>query len=627
LLRLESVNLAPGGHDLLRDADWHVREGDHIGLVGRNGAGKTTLLRALAGEMSPASGRVLGRNGVLIGYLPQQAVSGSSASVWVEASSRMVRLKALEEQLAHAQAMAERGDAGAAQRLADATETYRLAGGFRKDQRIGEVLHGLGFGPDSWHRSCETFSGGWQMRIALARLLLSEPDVALLDEPTNHLDMSARSWLASFLAAAPWAFVVVSHDRHLLDVGVSRIAEVRGGKLHHYAGNFTAFLKERELRAVQQEAAAEKLEDERAKLQSFVDRFGAKATKAAQAKSKQKALDRLGEAEAPDRAPPLPRFELPEAPAGAFEALTLVKADVGWDAPVVRGLTFTLERGMRLALLGPNGCGKSTLLQVMAGRLAPLVGRRQVGDRSRIGVFDQDLAAALPGDVDGLGYLSGLAPDVPPQRLRAILGALGLPGDMALRPIGQLSGGEKARVALAALVVRPHNVLLLDEPTNHLDVETVEVLVRALENFSGALLLVTHDRYLVEQLATHVGRVVDGQMDLHPGVRPEDLEPGGALADSASDEPKVKALAHDERKAMQRERQRAARQLDEIEAEITTMEAELAALEQRLFDVASDHVASAKIMRDQASLSKRMEQRWADWEALGVRVAELDASL
>ncbi len=622
MLRLDAVTLSPGGHDVVTDATWHVREGEHIGLVGRNGAGKTTLLRALAGELSPSSGKVHVRNGVRVGYLPQQAVSGSSLSVWEEASSRMERLAALEQAMAHAQALVEAHEDGAAQKLVDATEAFRMAGGFMKEKRIGEVLHGLGFTPESWVRSCDTFSGGWQMRIALARMLLSEPDVALLDEPTNHLDMAARSWLARYLADAPWSFVVVSHDRHLLDVAVNRIVEVRGHKTHVYAGNFTRFLAERELRAQQQEAAAEKLQAERARLQGFVDRFGAKATKAAQAKSKQKQLDRLGEVEEVAKAPPLPRFHLPEAPAGAFEAISLQKASIGHDAPLVEGLDLVLERGMRLALLGPNGCGKSTLLQTLAGRLPVLAGRRILGDRTRIGVFDQDLAATLPSDTDGLTHLVELAPATPPQKLRAVLGALGLPGDMALRPIAQLSGGEKARVALASLVVRPCNALLLDEPTNHLDAETVEVLVRALSEFQGALLLVTHDRYLVEKLATHVGRIEGGVLDLHPGVRPEDLEPIKADADGPAAS-SAGAEDHAARKARQRELQRAERDLAKVEDTIATLEARLAAIDNELFDVAADRSKAEPLEAEQRTRQAELDAAMAEWESLAERIEAL----
>ncbi len=629
MIRLTDLTLSPGGDDVLVDATWHLREGQHVGLVGRNGAGKTTLLRALAGELSPSSGKVVVRNGIRIGYLPQQAVSGSSASVWDEASSRMERLARLEQAVDHAQRLVEAGDHSAAQRLADATEAFRLAGGYRRDELIGGVLHGLGFPQDSWSRSCDTFSGGWQMRIALARMLLSEPDVALLDEPTNHLDMTARSWLAHHLSRAPFTFVVVSHDRHLLDVAVDHIVEARNHRLHVYVGNFQRFLVERELRAQQEAAAATKLQAERDKLQGFVDRFGAKATKARQAKSKQKQLDKLGEVVAPERQAALPRFQLPEAPAGAFEALKLEKASVGWgDTPLLSDIELTLERGMRLVLLGPNGCGKSTLLQSLAGRLKLLGGRRRVGDRSRIGVFDQDLAATLPPDTDALTHLSELVPATPPQRLRAVLGALGLPGEMALRPISQLSGGEKARVALAALVVRPSNVLLLDEPTNHLDAETVEVLVRALEGFTGAMVLVTHDRYVAEKLASHVGRVEGGTVTVRAGVRPEDLAPIEAHSDAAEeDEVPQAGLAYEERKALQRELRRAERELGSTEDEVAELETRIEAIDGELFEVAADRDAASVLEQEQRDKQAALEEAMERWEALGEQIEALQEQL
>jgi len=629
MLRLSNCTLSPGGDDVLVDATWHLREGEHAGLVGRNGAGKTTLLRALAGELAPTTGQVHVRQGVRVGYLPQQAVSGSSQTVWEEASSRMERLRRREAAMAHAQELVEAGDAEGPQRLADATEAFRLAGGFRRDELIGEVLHGLGFPPEAWQRPCDTFSGGWQMRIALARMLLSEPDVALLDEPTNHLDMAARSWLAGYLARARWTFVVVSHDRYLLDAAVDRIVEARGGRLHTYTGNFSRFLAERQLRAQQQQAEADKIAAERDKLQRFVDRFGAKATKAAQARSKRKQLERLGEVPTVDRPPPLPRFQLPEAPAGAFTALRLQAASVGWgDTPVLEGVDLVVERGMRLVLLGPNGCGKSTLLQSLAGRLPLLAGRRRVGDRSRIGVFDQDLAAALPPDTDALTHLTGVAPVTPPQQLRAVLGALGLPGDMALRPIAGLSGGEKARVALAALVVRPCNVLLLDEPTNHLDAETVEVLVRALEDFAGAMVLVTHDRYVAEKIATHVGRIDGADVTVREGVRPEDLvpipeapdPPDGADTSSGS-------AAHEERKQVQRELSRSQRRLAELEDAIADHEARITAIDEALFEVAADRSQAAGLEAEQRQRQAALDAAMADWEQVGEHIEALQRQL
>ncbi len=617
MIRVENATVSVGGHDVLVGAELHLRPGDHAGLVGRNGAGKTTLLRALLGELAPDAGRITRRSGIRVAWLPQQAVSGSVDTVWNEARSGMVRLNELRAELEAAQAAVEAGRAGAVERLDRATETFRLAGGFAEDEKVGEVLHGLGFGPETWRRTCDTFSGGWQMRIALARLLLSDPDVALLDEPTNHLDIEARSWLAGFLKRAPWAFLVVSHDRWLLERCVDRIVEVRHKRLFSYTGGFSSFLAQKELESDQHQAAFEKQQAEIAQLERFVERFGAKATKAAQARSRQNRLDRMDRIEAPEAERRGPRIHLPEPPAGALEAVALVGATLGWaeGEPVLTGVDLTLERGVRIALLGPNGAGKSTILQSLAGTLKPLAGRRRVGDRVRIGLFSQDLAAALPADVSGLDHLVAEAPTVPPARIRAVLGALGLPGDMALRPIGALSGGEKARVALAALVIRPCNVLLLDEPTNHLDAETTGVLAEALADWEGTVLLVSHDRWLVEAVATHVARIRHGTLDIHEGVREADFErdPAPVAADAG---PTEGAEAHADRKRRQREQDRARRRLAEIEVELPRAEAEVARIDDALIAAATDHVKALALGADRDAASARVDALYAEWESL-----------
>ena len=611
MIRLDNVTLAPGGEDLLIDVDWHIRQGESVGLVGRNGTGKTTILRAIVGEQHIDGGSITVRAGLAVGYLPQQAVSGSTQTVWEEVRSRMWRLQTLRRQLERAQQAADDNAPGSAEKLDNAMEAFRLAGGFSEEEKIGSVLHGLGFTPQTWHNTCDTFSGGWQMRIALARLLLSEPDIALLDEPTNHLDMLARSWLAGFLARAPFTTVIVSHDRHLLDRVARRIVEVRSRKLHHYTGNFTRFLSERQLRISQHLAAFERQQEEIAKLTRFVERFGAKATKASQARSRQNQLDKIERLEAPERMR-LPSFALPPAPAGDFSAITLRQTDLGWDAPLLRGVDLVLERGMRLAVLGRNGCGKSTLLRTLAGSLKPLSGRRRIGDRIRIGVFSQDTAAELPPDQTALEHVSARAPMTAPTQIRTTLGALGLSGEGALRQIGALSGGEKARVALAALTARPHNVLLLDEPTNHLDTETVEVLVRALTNFEGAMVLVTHDRYLVESLATHVFTIQDGAWDLRIGVRPEDLEPvpskgaGGTAKKSG-------AQAHTAQKKLRARRQKLERQLAAAEEAVETLELKLAALDEALCAPDADYAA---LGAERTATETALEEAMATWESL-----------
>jgi ATP-binding cassette subfamily F protein 3 len=615
MIRLHDVTLARGGNVLLDAATWHLRPGARVGVVGRNGSGKTTLLYALTGRLLPEGGRIEVRPGLRIGYLAQEAVSGSTRTVWEEARAAMTRMAALRERLEAAEAAAGRGDADGAERLDAALEAWRAAGGFREDEKVGEVLHGLGFRPEEWHVRCDTLSGGWQMRVGLARVLLSEPDLVLLDEPTNHLDLLARGWLAKFLAAAPFSVALVSHDRHLLDAVVDEIVEVRAKKLHTFKGGVGDWLRERELRIDQQETERARQLEEIEKLSSFVDRFKAKATKAAQARSRQNRLDRIELVDEVVREK-VARIRLPEAPPGAEVTVELAGARLGWpDGPdVLDGVDLELARGMRVAVLGANGSGKSTLLSALAGTLPLRSGRRKVGDRVRIGVFTQDLAAELPKDRSGLDVLAEAMPLVTPERHRAVLGALGLVKDAAVRPIGELSGGERARVALGALVTRPSACLLLDEPTNHLDVETVEVLADALCAFDGAVFLVSHDRHLVERVATHVLRVEHGRAEISIGVEPEDFEltprrRTAAAATGAADE-------HAERKKRARQNEKSRRRIGQIESRITEIDAKLTALDDQMVAHATDHVKVRALTSEHDALTAEQEALFAEWEAL-----------
>eukprot|EP00850_Spirogloea_muscicola_P003116 SM000012S25378 [mRNA] locus=s12:754201:758251:- [translate_table: standard] len=506
VLLLDSVGLSAGERDLLDGAAWRLVPGDRVGLVGANGCGKSTLLRVIAGRRDPDRGAVLLDTGTRLGYLEQTAVSGSTRTTWDEARSEMAELNAAEEELRAAELAVEREEHGAVQRLGQAMEAFEAVDGYKADESIASVLGGLGFGPRDWKRSCAEFSGGWQMRIALARLLLAQAgagarSLLLLDEPTNHLDSSARAWLANYLRAAPGSAIVVSHDEELLDRVCGRIAEIRGSQLHHFTGNYSKFLREREARQQQAAAEAEGRSREAARLQGFITRFGAKATKAAAANSKKKQLARLqedmpqevvaGMADAAGERRSV-SVKLPPAPACAREVLTLKKAAVGWAAgqALLRNVNLNLETGMRLVILGPNGCGKSTLLRALAGERTLLEGTREVGTGVQIGIFTQDLAQDLPQDLSALECVLEIArekdPTVTDVKARTALGALGLSGETALRPIRELSGGEKARVALGGFVLRPHNVLLLDEASNHLDRPTAKALAAAVKSFKGS---------------------------------------------------------------------------------------------------------------------------------------------
>ena len=622
MIRLEDAQLCVAGKPILHAVTYHLLPGAHVGLVGRNGSGKTTFLRALMGEIVPDHGQVIPRPSARIAWLEQHGVAGSGNTVWEEASSRRAHMKELKARLDRAEAKVSAGE-DAADALERATESWRQAGGYSEDETIGTVLHGLGFHKHDWHRSCDTFSGGWQMRVALARLLLAEPDVLLLDEPTNHLDLHARTWLANYLNQSPASVIVVSHDRFLLDKVAKKVIEVRQGKIHLYTGNFTAFQKERELRMSLAGGEHRKQQVEIKKLERFVERFGAKATKAKQAKSKQKALDRMDRAVAPESLQAGPKFRLPEAPPGALDALGVVDATLAWDpaTPLFVDATFSLERGKRIALLGPNGSGKSTMLRALAGELLPLKGRRRVGDRSRIGVFTQDTASTLPTQVTPLQFLADLNPLVTPERIRAILGALGLSGGNALRPIGTLSGGERARVALASLAVKPHNILLLDEPTNHLDIETIETLVGACAAFEGAMLIVSHDRYFVEGVATHIAKLGDGKVAVTLGVSNSDFTPE-VLKREEEEKDTGGAESYADRKQRSRELTRAKRRLGKVEDEISEVEVALEAIDEKLFAEAGDPKRARVLGEERNTAQQRCDDLYAEWETLELLIAE-----
>lgn len=620
MLRLDDVTLTTGGIPILEDLQWAIMPGARIGLIGRNGCGKTTLLRALAGVDSPDSGTIHRQSGTIIGYLPQGATEGSEASVWDVARSGLSRFEPLERELEGAQRAADRNEHGAAERLATALDAWRMAGGYAIDERVGGVLHGLGFSTEQWAQGCDTLSGGWQMRVALARLLLSEPDIALLDEPTNHLDIHARDWLADFLANASFAVLIVSHDRALLDKATRETVEIRDHRLHHYACAFSRFLPEREARITIQNRTAAREQKERARMERFVERFGAKATKAAQARSVQKRLDRREDTEVVAPIGKLPKLRLPPAPEGPLETIELATANIGWtaDATLQSNLNLTLRRGERVALIGPNGCGKSTLLQSIAGNLPLLGGRRRVAPKIRIGVFHQRITEDLPHEQSGLEVLTAAHPLVSPQKVRATLGALGSSGEKALQPIKSLSGGERARIALASLMLTPCNVLLLDEPSNHLDVETVQVLTTALATFDGALLLVTHDRALIESVATHVWQLgVDG-LDAREWGPGQPLFAADEQATAA--EHTEKKNSHTERKRLQRLLERAQRERDQVEANIDAAERELEALQEEAFAVAEDREAAERVEAKRQSIQQSIEDWMARWEELELTI-------
>ncbi len=499
LLVISSLTIRLGGRTLLDGADLTVDPGRRIGLVGRNGAGKSTLLRAIAGEMPIDGGDIRLARNARLATVKQEAPEGPASLLDTVLQGDPERLALLAE--------AETADP---HRLAEVHERLRAIGAESAPARAATILAGLGFDEAAQARPVSEFSGGWRMRVALATALFANPDILLLDEPTNHLDLEATMWLEGWLARFPGAALVVSHDRGLLDRAVEAIAHLDHGKISLTPGGFDEFVRIRTERAMQQTRAAERIALERAHIQSFIDRFRYKASKARQAQARIKALERLPQIDTVIEDAPT-RFNFPEPTRIAPPILALERIAIGYDGtPVLRNISLTLDMDDRIALLGANGNGKSTLAKLIAGRLEPLSGEIRRGPRLKVGYFAQHQTDELVMDENPIDHMARALPRALQPQLRAQLARFGLDADRAETPIANLSGGEKARLLLALATRDAPQLLILDEPTNHLDIDAREALVKALADFEGAVLLITHDPHLVELVADRLWLVADG---------------------------------------------------------------------------------------------------------------------
>ena len=524
MIQLSGLTKSFGERVLLDSVTWQVSDGDRVGLAGPNGAGKTTLLRMLAGFDEADAGAIIRPAGLTVGYLPQDGLEHAGLTLADEAATAFGPLLEARAEIARiehslADPLLPDGEHEALLvRYHELTEFFRHEEGHSIDLRVTQVLEGLGFSKADFGKPTETFSGGWQMRIALAKLLLGRPTLLLLDEPTNHLDLDARNWLEEYLSSYPHAVILVSHDRFFLDAVVTRISEISLRTITDYVGTYSQFLLERDVRLERLRQAKREQDEEIGRMRAFIDRFRYQATKAAQVQSRIKMLDKIVPIEVPPERKRV-RFTFPTCPKSGRMVLELHGLRKAYGSQVVLDdVNLHVERGDRIALVAPNGAGKSTLMRMLAGVEAPDAGVRREGHQVVMQYFAQDEANRLAPSRTVYETMEADSPVGMVPMIRNILGGFLFSGDDIYKRAGVLSGGERTRLAVARMLLRPANTLLLDEPTNHLDLDSKDVLLEALEDFGGTLIFVSHDRYFVDKLATKVVAVGQGAIEVYPGT-------------------------------------------------------------------------------------------------------------
>ena len=549
MLSLQNAGKRFGPRTLFLEANWLIRNKEKTALVGANGAGKTTLMKVLAGLETLDYGTLQTARGLSIGYLPQEGLRLTGRTVFDECLTVFDELHDMERESERlAQQLAELDHSSdeykaAAERYSLLQERFHALDGYALDAQVGSVLTGLGFGKTDWIKPTDEFSGGWQMRIALAKLLLARPNLLLLDEPTNHLDLETRNWLEDYLKGYPFGYILTSHDRYFLDVTIDRTVEIWNKRLTIYQGNYTKYLKDKEERREQLRATYRNQRDQIEHLEAFINRFRYQATKAKQVQSRIKELEKIERIEVPEEEPII-HFKFPQPPPSGrlvVEAEGLGKS-YGPKTVFTNG-RFSITRGDRVALVGLNGAGKSTLIRLLTGVEAPTTGTVKLGHNVVTEYFAQDQYKVLDPDARMLDDIGRVARKVPEAELRSLLGCFLFPGDDVFKPLGVLSGGERNRFALARILVSPSNFLTLDEPTNHLDMRAKDVLLEALEAFSGTVIFVSHDRYFIDALATRVLEVENGAVTMFEGGYEDYLRRKEALAAAAQAVPEPGVVA------------------------------------------------------------------------------------
>jgi ATP-binding cassette subfamily F protein 3 len=646
------------GHKLLfENTDWLITPHDRVGLVGGNGTGKSTLMKVLAGLDTFDYGSLIVAKGTTAGYLPQDGLSLSGRTVFAECMTVFSDLHDIERELeALLQKISELDHtspeyAAVADRYHSLEHEFQTRGGYSIEAEVGRVLQGLGFQKEDWQRQTDEFSGGWQMRLALAKLLLQKPNLLLLDEPTNHLDLEARNWLEEYLHDYPYALVLISHDRYFLDVVVNKIAEIWNKRFWFYTGNYDKFLSQKTQRNEQLQAAYKNQRDRIEQLEVFINRFRYQATKAKQVQSRIKELEKIERIEVPPEEKTI-HFTFPQPkPSGRIVAEFVDVAKTYPARPdrnigpkeVFRHVNFLIEKGDRIALVGVNGAGKSTLIKLLAGTENSTEGEYKLGHNVEADYFAQDQYKELDADARMIDDLGNASPGSSQTELRSLLGCFLFSEDDVFKKIGVLSGGERGRYALLRLLLHPANFLLLDEPTNHLDMRAKDVLLDALMKYSGTAVFVSHDRYFIDKLATRVFEIGDGKVEVYPGNYEDYLwrkqggsakqneairqqlnipEPAVAVPPSNGNQPAADPTAKAKR-LNPIKRKKIEDRVQELEAAISKAEDEIAKYEIAL----QDFISADETQRQSQELEQQKSAHSAlirEWEALSESLQEVE---
>ena len=660
MLQFIDLSLSFGGQELFRHLNWHVRKGERVGLVGPNGAGKTTLFRLIIGQLEPDSGAVQRGREATIGYLPQEGITLTGRTLFVEARAALPQLTEIQRELTVIHDALERNDASSEEhdellaRYGDLQHRFEELGGFRADAEVAKVLTGLGFRESQFEQLTETFSGGWQMRLALAKLLLQQPDILLLDEPTNHLDLDSLLWLESYLRAYVGSVIIISHDREFLDRLVTRIASLYRQTITEYTGNYSSFERQFEFEIEAHRKAYEEQQEEIARIQRFIDTFRYNARKASQVQSRVKQLDKLERIEPPQSLPKGVRFHFPPAPRSGRVVLELQNVGKQYGSlQVFRDVNLIIERGERVALVGVNGAGKSTLSRILSGVEDATTGERRLGHQVVLDYYAQQQADRLSSDSTVYDEIAKNASLAMVPELRTLLGAFLFSGDAVNKKVMVLSGGEKSRLALAKMLLQPSNFLILDEPTNHLDMRTKDVLREALLQFGGTFLIVSHDRYFLTGLVTKVIEMQQGQLVVYPGTLEEFLHWKEKISGIQSPESEVQQkkarasnpqamihtprssddvagtlaaiqdakrgkLSYEQQKIARAEQQKRERRLTEIEKKVATLEERKSTLEQLMADgtTFTNPQRARELTQEYETLKQTLEEQYAVWTEL-----------